>query len=142
MTTTEPRKVFPKVLTGTHGPEEGAGAGTPWPDDVPPGQDDTWYPLRDDPWRAAAARVFHCRVCGASQDFVVSCSWSSTGRAARPNWRDGSSWWPLVAWAPVCCCGRATFSRPRGHGGQAPSHIRPGGAGRGRRMRWHGEPSR
>jgi ubiquinol-cytochrome c reductase iron-sulfur subunit len=42
----------PRVITGTHGPEEGAGAGTPWPDDVPPDQDDTWYPLRDDPWKA------------------------------------------------------------------------------------------
>ena len=42
----------PRIVTGTHGPEEGAGAGTPWPDDVPPDQDDTWYPLRDDPWRA------------------------------------------------------------------------------------------
>jgi ubiquinol-cytochrome c reductase iron-sulfur subunit len=39
-------------MTGTHGPEDGAGEGTPWPDDVPPDQDDTWFPLRDDPWRA------------------------------------------------------------------------------------------
>jgi ubiquinol-cytochrome c reductase iron-sulfur subunit len=43
---------FPKVFTGTHGPDDGAGFGTPWPDDVPPDQDDTWFPLRDDPWRA------------------------------------------------------------------------------------------
>ncbi|HTW08748.1 MAG TPA: Rieske 2Fe-2S domain-containing protein [Acidimicrobiales bacterium] len=43
---------LPAVMTGTHGAEEGAGAGTPWPDDVPPDQDDTWFPLRDDPWRA------------------------------------------------------------------------------------------
>ncbi|MGH9105584.1 MAG: Rieske 2Fe-2S domain-containing protein [Acidimicrobiales bacterium] len=43
---------YSNVVTGTHGPEEGAGAGTPWPDDVPPDQDDTWYPLRDDPWKA------------------------------------------------------------------------------------------
>jgi len=46
---------YPKVMTGTHGPEDGAGAGTPWPGDVPPDQDDTWYPLRDDPWRAKRA---------------------------------------------------------------------------------------
>jgi ubiquinol-cytochrome c reductase iron-sulfur subunit len=46
----EPR--LPRVITGTHGPEEGAGTGTPWPDDVPPQQDDLWYPLRHDPWRA------------------------------------------------------------------------------------------
>jgi ubiquinol-cytochrome c reductase iron-sulfur subunit len=43
---------LPKIFTGTHGPEEGLGASTPWPDDVPPDQDDTWYPLRDDPWKA------------------------------------------------------------------------------------------
>jgi len=43
---------LPKYVTGTHGPEEGAGSGTPWPDDVPPDQDDSWYPLRDDQWRA------------------------------------------------------------------------------------------
>jgi ubiquinol-cytochrome c reductase iron-sulfur subunit len=43
---------FPKVFTGTHGPDDGAGLSTPWPDDVPPDQDDTWFPLRDDPWRA------------------------------------------------------------------------------------------
>lgn len=42
----------PRIVTGTHGPDEGAGLGTPWPDDVPPDQDDTWYPLRDDPWKA------------------------------------------------------------------------------------------
>jgi ubiquinol-cytochrome c reductase iron-sulfur subunit len=41
-----------RVVTGTHGPEEGAGEGTPWPDDVPPEQDYDWFPLRDDPWRA------------------------------------------------------------------------------------------
>lgn len=51
-TETEVPFVLPKVMTGTHGPEEGAGAGTPWPGDVPPDQDDTWYPLRDDPWKA------------------------------------------------------------------------------------------
>jgi ubiquinol-cytochrome c reductase iron-sulfur subunit len=43
---------LPKVMTGTHGRDDGAGLPTPWPDDVPPDQDDTWYPLRDDPWRA------------------------------------------------------------------------------------------
>lgn len=43
---------LPRVFTGTHGPEEGAGAPTPWPDDVPPDQDDMWFPLRDDPWKA------------------------------------------------------------------------------------------
>jgi len=48
MTATKSTRVF----TGTHGPEDGAGATTPWPDDVPPDQDDTWFPLRDDPWRA------------------------------------------------------------------------------------------
>jgi ubiquinol-cytochrome c reductase iron-sulfur subunit len=53
MTATE----SPKVFTGTHGPEE-AGTSTPWPDDVPPDQDDTWYPLRDDPWRARRMEYF------------------------------------------------------------------------------------
>lgn len=48
----------PKVITGTHDAEDGAGAGTPWPDDVPPEQDDTWYPLRDDPWRARRMEYF------------------------------------------------------------------------------------
>lgn len=54
MTTTESPKFtkYPRVMTGTHGPDEGAGAGTPWPGDVPPEQDDTWYPLKHDPWRA------------------------------------------------------------------------------------------
>ena len=54
MTATEPAKIF----TGTHGPDDGAGEGTPWPDDVPPDQDDTWYPLRDDPWRAKRMEYF------------------------------------------------------------------------------------
>lgn len=58
MTTTEYRDKLPKVFTGTHGPEEGAGLGTPWPDDVPPDQDDTWYPLRDDPWKARKLEYF------------------------------------------------------------------------------------
>lgn len=58
MTTTEPAAKFPRVMTGTHGPEEGAGLGTPWPDDVPPDQDDTWYPLRDDPWKARRLEYF------------------------------------------------------------------------------------
>ena len=48
----------PKIFTGTHGPDDGAGEGTPWPDDVPPDQDDTWYPLRDDPWRAKRMEYF------------------------------------------------------------------------------------
>jgi ubiquinol-cytochrome c reductase iron-sulfur subunit len=55
----------PRVLTGTHGPEEGAGAGTPWPDDVPPEQDDTWFPLRDDPWRARRVELFIAALWGA-----------------------------------------------------------------------------
>ncbi len=58
--------VFPKVITGTHGPEEGAGAGTPWPDDVPPNQDDTWYPLRDDPWRARQVEVLIALLWGVT----------------------------------------------------------------------------
>jgi len=57
----------PRVVTGTHGPEEGAGAGTPWPDDVPPEQDDTWYPLRDDPWKARRVEYF------------IALLWSVTG---------------------------------------------------------------
>jgi ubiquinol-cytochrome c reductase iron-sulfur subunit len=56
----------PKVFTGTHGPEEGAGTGTPWPDDVPPDQDDTWYPLREDPWRARR------------MEYVIACFWGIT----------------------------------------------------------------
>lgn len=64
MTTTQrPAKVF----TGTHGPEEGAGAGTPWPDDVPPDQDDTWYPLKDDPWRARR------------MEYIIAVLWVITG---------------------------------------------------------------
>lgn len=47
-----PHSSLPRVFTGTHGPDEGAGAPTPWPDDVPPDQDDQWFPLRDDPWKA------------------------------------------------------------------------------------------
>jgi ubiquinol-cytochrome c reductase iron-sulfur subunit len=43
---------FPRVFTGTHDARDGVAETTPWPDDVPPGQDDTWYPLRDDPWKA------------------------------------------------------------------------------------------
>ncbi|HTV10426.1 MAG TPA: Rieske 2Fe-2S domain-containing protein [Acidimicrobiales bacterium] len=58
---------FPRVFTGTHGPEDGAGAGTPWPDDVPPTQDETWYPLRDDPWKARRAEYF------------IAFLWSITG---------------------------------------------------------------
>jgi len=58
---------FPKVITGTHGPEEGAGLGTPWPDDVPPEQDDTWYPLRDDPWKARR------------MEYVIASLWAVTG---------------------------------------------------------------
>jgi ubiquinol-cytochrome c reductase iron-sulfur subunit len=58
---------FPRVFTGTHGPEDGAGAATPWPDDVPPHQDDTWYPLRDDPRRAR--RTEH----------VIALLWAVTG---------------------------------------------------------------
>ncbi len=66
MTATEERKFFPEIMTGTHGPEEGAGAGTPWPDDVPPGQDDTWYPLRDDPWRAQRLEYFIAMLWGVT----------------------------------------------------------------------------
>ncbi|HUB71947.1 MAG TPA: Rieske 2Fe-2S domain-containing protein [Acidimicrobiales bacterium] len=51
MTEIEPTRSR-RVMTGTHGPEDGAGEGTPWPDDVPPDQDDTWFPYRDDPWKA------------------------------------------------------------------------------------------
>lgn len=75
MTATE----SPKIFTGTHGPEEGAGAGTPWPDDVPPDQDDTWYPLRDDPWRAKRMEYFIAllwaitAVCGVGLA-VVYCT--------------------------------------------------------------------
>ena len=43
---------LPEVFTGTHDNLDGADGHTPWPDDVPPDQDDTWYPLRDDPWKA------------------------------------------------------------------------------------------
>ncbi|MGA3220410.1 MAG: Rieske 2Fe-2S domain-containing protein [Acidimicrobiales bacterium] len=43
---------FPRVFTGTHDALDGVSETTPWPDDVPPDQDDTWYPLRHDPWRA------------------------------------------------------------------------------------------
>jgi len=57
---------FPRVVTGTHGPEEGAGAGTPWPGDVPPEQDDTWYPLRDDPWRARRVELFIALLWGVT----------------------------------------------------------------------------
>jgi ubiquinol-cytochrome c reductase iron-sulfur subunit len=39
-------------LVDEHHPAETGGHATPWPDDVPPNQDDTWYPLRDDPRRA------------------------------------------------------------------------------------------
>ena len=62
MTVTGPRR----VMTGTHGPEDGAGAGTPWPDDVPPEQDDTWYPLRDDPWKARR------------MEYIIAAFWSVT----------------------------------------------------------------
>lgn len=57
---------YPLIVTGTHGPEEGAGAGTPWPDDVPPDQDDTWYPLRDDPWKARR------------MEYIIAAFWSVT----------------------------------------------------------------
>jgi ubiquinol-cytochrome c reductase iron-sulfur subunit len=43
---------LPRVFTGTHDNLDGADGHTAWPNDVPPGQDDTWYPLRDDPWKA------------------------------------------------------------------------------------------
>ena len=56
----------PRVVTGTHGPEDGAGETTPWPDDVPPHQDDTWYPLRDDPWRARR------------MEYVIAAFWAIT----------------------------------------------------------------
>lgn len=51
MATTEFRG-YPEVMTGTHGPDDGADQGTPWPDDIPADQDDSWYPLHDEPWRA------------------------------------------------------------------------------------------
>ncbi len=57
---------FPRVFTGAHGPEDGAGETTPWPDDVPPDQDDTWYPLRDDPWRARR------------MEYVIAAFWAIT----------------------------------------------------------------
>lgn len=60
----------PRVFTGTHGPEEGAGLPTPWPDDVPPEQDDTWYPLRDDPWTARR------------MEYVISGFWAITALAS------------------------------------------------------------
>jgi ubiquinol-cytochrome c reductase iron-sulfur subunit len=59
--------VLPKVMTGTHGPEDGAGLGTPWPDDVPPEQDDSWFPLRDDPWRARR------------MEYIIAALWCVTG---------------------------------------------------------------
>ena len=43
---------LPRVFTGTHDNLDGADGHTAWPNDVPPGQDDTWFPLRDDPWKA------------------------------------------------------------------------------------------
>jgi len=54
----------PKVMTGTHGPEDGAGEPTPWPDDVPPDQDDTWFPYRDDPWKARR------------MEYIIAAFWS------------------------------------------------------------------
>lgn len=43
---------LPEVFTGTHDNLDGAYGHTPWPHDVPPDQDDSWYPLREDPWKA------------------------------------------------------------------------------------------
>lgn len=57
---------FPEYQTGTHDTKDGAGKGTPWPDDVPPGQDDTWYPLRDDPWKARRMEYFIAMLWGVT----------------------------------------------------------------------------
>jgi ubiquinol-cytochrome c reductase iron-sulfur subunit len=94
VTTTEhpeakPEEVFfPAIITGTHGPEEAAGAGTPWPDDVPPGQDDTWYPLRDDPWRARRMEYFIAMlwgVTGLCGIGLMACYWTG-GQAQVEGW--------------------------------------------------------
>ena len=110
----------PTVFTGTHGPEDGAGAGTPWPDDVPPDQDDTWYPLRDDPWRARRMEY----VIAAFWAITALCGlglMSSTGPEARPSTRAPCGSAPSPAWVSGCCCGHATccpghdITASRGH---------------------------
>ncbi len=55
---------LPRVFTGTHDNLDGADGHTAWPNDVPPGQDDTWFPLRDDPWKARRMEYDHRRLLG------------------------------------------------------------------------------
>jgi ubiquinol-cytochrome c reductase iron-sulfur subunit len=83
-------------MTGTHGPEDGAGEGTPWPDDVPPDQDDTWFPLRDDPWRAR------------QMEYVIAAFFGLAGAAGLgllvDYYDDGQTQWAggLLAAAAAC----------------------------------------
>lgn len=62
---------LPRVFTGTHDNLDGADGHTAWPNDVPPGQDDTWFPLRDDPWKARR------------MEYIIAAFWGITeiGRA-------------------------------------------------------------
>jgi ubiquinol-cytochrome c reductase iron-sulfur subunit len=60
---------YPEVQTGTHGPDDGAGQGTPWPDDIPAEQDDSWYPFRDQPWKARRL------------EYVIALLWGVTAAA-------------------------------------------------------------
>ncbi|HET9058901.1 MAG TPA: Rieske 2Fe-2S domain-containing protein [Acidimicrobiales bacterium] len=111
---------YPRIVTGTHGPEEGADAGTPWPDDVPPDQDDTWYPLRDDPWKARrleyiiAAFWAVTAVCGIGLMVVYVTGGQAQLEGALFAAATGCLGFGLVLWARYLLPGH-DITASRGH---------------------------
>ena len=135
MTTTEFREVFPKIITGTHGPEEGAGAGHPVARRRPPRPGRHLVPAARRPVAGEADGVLHRHAVGCHG----GVRHRAHGRVldGRPGPARGLS--PAgrasAAWAPACCSGRATCCPARRSPPvAAPALSRPRGAGRRRRV--------